>query len=163
MKACCPAEVPSRVPDRLGRASRFEMEKYFQPMQPDSGIKAKRILELNTEHPVFAALEAAGHCRPGKGEEVRQAAVRSGTADRGSAAGRSLRLHGSGVGRADEIKPLPEKGAVSFGKQLSFVLRRCRESALIEERQNRRRMQSIRRRSAHVVRQLSPRGRTARE
>ena len=35
------------------------MEKYFQMMQPESGIKAQRILELNTEHPVFAALEAA--------------------------------------------------------------------------------------------------------
>ena len=42
-----------------GEGLSFEMEKYFQLMQPDSGIKAQRILELNTEHPVFAALEAA--------------------------------------------------------------------------------------------------------
>lgn len=37
----------------------FEMEKYFAAVQPDSGIKAERILELNTAHPAFAALEQA--------------------------------------------------------------------------------------------------------
>ena len=42
-----------------GEGLSFEMEKYFQMMQPESGIKAQRSLELNTEHPVFAALEAA--------------------------------------------------------------------------------------------------------
>nr|WP_326185876.1 molecular chaperone HtpG [uncultured Oscillibacter sp.] len=42
-----------------GEGLSFEMEKYFQSVQPDSGIKADRILELNVEHPAFQALEAA--------------------------------------------------------------------------------------------------------
>ena len=42
-----------------GEGLSFEMEKYFKSVQPDSGIKADRILELNVEHPAFAALEAA--------------------------------------------------------------------------------------------------------
>mgnify|MGYP000785572743 FL=1 len=42
-----------------GEGLSFEMEKYFQAVQPDSAIKADRILELNVEHPVFAALESA--------------------------------------------------------------------------------------------------------
>ena len=35
------------------------MEKYFSVAQPELGVKAKRILELNVEHPVFQALERA--------------------------------------------------------------------------------------------------------
>lgn len=42
-----------------GEGLSFEMEKYLNAMQPDSPIKADRILELNTQHPAFAALEAA--------------------------------------------------------------------------------------------------------
>ena len=42
-----------------GEGLSFEMEKYFQAVQPDSPIKADRILELNVEHPVFQALENA--------------------------------------------------------------------------------------------------------
>jgi len=42
-----------------GEGLSFEMEKYFQAVQPDSGIRAERILELNVDHPVFAALETA--------------------------------------------------------------------------------------------------------
>ena len=42
------------------------MEKYFQLMQPDSSIKAQRILELNTEHPAFTALENAVTADPEK-------------------------------------------------------------------------------------------------
>ena len=37
----------------------LEMEKYFQSVQPDAALKADRILELNVEHPAFAALEEA--------------------------------------------------------------------------------------------------------
>ena len=37
----------------------FEMEKYFHAIQPDMDMQAGRILELNVEHPAFAALEAA--------------------------------------------------------------------------------------------------------
>ncbi len=44
----------------------FEMEKYFQALQPDAGIKAERILELNVEHPAFQALESAVSADPDK-------------------------------------------------------------------------------------------------
>ena len=49
-----------------GESLSFEMEKYFQLMQPDSSIKAQRILELNTEHPAFTALEHAVTADPEK-------------------------------------------------------------------------------------------------
>jgi len=39
-----------------GSALSFEMEKYLNTVQPDSGAKAERVLELNAEHPVFAKL-----------------------------------------------------------------------------------------------------------
>ncbi len=42
-----------------GEGVTFEMEKYFKAAQPELGLKAKRILELNVEHPAFAAFEAA--------------------------------------------------------------------------------------------------------
>ena len=42
-----------------GEGLSFEMEKYFHAVQPDSPIKADRILELNVEHPAFTALETA--------------------------------------------------------------------------------------------------------
>ena len=63
-----PAEVPSRVPDGRGGLS-FEMEKYFQAVQPDSAIRAERILELNVEHPAFQALEAAVTADPEKAKK----------------------------------------------------------------------------------------------
>ena len=47
----------------------FEMEKYFQTLQPDSDIKADRILELNVEHAAFAALEAAVTADPEKAKK----------------------------------------------------------------------------------------------
>ena len=37
----------------------FEMEKYFHAVQPDIGMQAGRILELNVEHTAFHALEQA--------------------------------------------------------------------------------------------------------
>ncbi len=37
----------------------FEMERYFEKVQGGAPMKAERILELNPEHPVFAALSAA--------------------------------------------------------------------------------------------------------
>jgi molecular chaperone HtpG len=42
-----------------GEGLSFEMEKYFQTVQPDAAVKADRILELNVEHPAFQALETA--------------------------------------------------------------------------------------------------------
>ncbi|MCI9331985.1 MAG: molecular chaperone HtpG [Oscillibacter sp.] len=49
-----------------GEGLSFEMEKYFQAVQPDASIQAERILELNVEHPVFQALEAAVEADPEK-------------------------------------------------------------------------------------------------
>ncbi len=37
----------------------FEMEKYFTAVNPDMGMKAKRILELNVDHKAFLALDRA--------------------------------------------------------------------------------------------------------
>ncbi len=42
-----------------GEGITFEMEKYFTAVQPEFGMKAKRILEINVDHPAFAALETA--------------------------------------------------------------------------------------------------------
>lgn len=47
----------------------FEMEKYFAAVQPDQKLKADRILELNTSHPVFAALEKAVSDDPEKAKK----------------------------------------------------------------------------------------------
>lgn len=37
----------------------FEMEKYFNSVQPDSGMKAQRVLELNMNHSAVKAMENA--------------------------------------------------------------------------------------------------------
>ena len=49
-----------------GEGLSFEMEKYFQAVQPDASIKADRILELNVDHPAFQALETAVEADPEK-------------------------------------------------------------------------------------------------
>ena len=50
----------------------FEMEKYLNVVQPDAAIRAERILELNVEHPAFAALEAAVTADPEKAKKYAQ-------------------------------------------------------------------------------------------
>ena len=52
-----------------GEGLSFEMEKYFRSVQPDSNIRADRILELNVEHPAFAALETAVTADPEKAKK----------------------------------------------------------------------------------------------
>ena len=42
-----------------GEGLSFEMEKYFTAVQPELGMKARRILELNVAHPAFLAFDAA--------------------------------------------------------------------------------------------------------
>ena len=37
----------------------FEMEKYFKRVDPNAGVKAEKILELNADHPIFAKLQVA--------------------------------------------------------------------------------------------------------
>ena len=52
-----------------GEGLTFEMEKYFTAVQTDLGLKAKRILEVNTNHPAFAALESARETDPEKAKK----------------------------------------------------------------------------------------------
>lgn len=47
----------------------FEMEKYFTAVQPELGMKAKRILELNVDHPAFAAFETTRIMDPEKAKK----------------------------------------------------------------------------------------------
>lgn len=47
----------------------FEMERYFAQVQPEMGMKAKRILEVNTEHPAFKAFDAARIASPEKAQK----------------------------------------------------------------------------------------------
>ena len=55
-----------------GEGLSFEMEKYFKAVQPDSAIRADRILELNVDHPAFQALEAAVSTDPEKAGKYAQ-------------------------------------------------------------------------------------------
>ena len=52
-----------------GEGLTFEMEKYFNAVQPELGMKAKRILEVNAEHPAFALLESARIMDPEKAKK----------------------------------------------------------------------------------------------
>ena len=52
-----------------GQGLSFEMEKYFNAVQPDMGMKAQRILEVNTAHPAFLRLEAARIAEPEKAKK----------------------------------------------------------------------------------------------
>ena len=55
-----------------GEGLSFEMEKYFQAIQPDAAFKASRILELNVGHPAFQALEEAVSADPEKAKVYAQ-------------------------------------------------------------------------------------------
>ena len=47
----------------------FEMEKYFTAVQPELGMKAKRILELNVDHPAFVTFETTRIMDPEKAKK----------------------------------------------------------------------------------------------
>ena len=47
----------------------FEMEKYFNAVQPELGMKAKRILELNVDHPAFVTFETTRIMDPEKAKK----------------------------------------------------------------------------------------------
>lgn len=55
-----------------GEGMSFEMERYFTATQPEMGLKAKRILEINVDHPAFAALESARRGDPEKAKKYAQ-------------------------------------------------------------------------------------------
>ncbi len=48
----------------------FEMEKYFTAVNPELGMKAKRILELNVDHKAFLALDRARLDDPEKAKKM---------------------------------------------------------------------------------------------
>ena len=52
-----------------GEGVTFEMEKYFKAAQPELGLKAKRILEINVDHPAFLAFETARLTDPEKAKK----------------------------------------------------------------------------------------------
>ena len=55
-----------------GEGVSFEMERYFSIAQPEMGLKAKRILEINVDHPAFAALDSARENDPEKARKYAQ-------------------------------------------------------------------------------------------
>ena len=55
-----------------GQGITFEMEKYFTAVQPELGMKAKRILEINVDHPAFAAFETARITDPDQAKKYAQ-------------------------------------------------------------------------------------------
>ena len=55
-----------------GDGMSFDMERYFNAVQPELGMKAKRILELNTEHAAFAALDNARTNDPERAKKYAQ-------------------------------------------------------------------------------------------
>ena len=55
-----------------GEGITFEMEKYFTAVQPDLNMKAKRILEVNVDHPAFLAFETARIVEPERAKKYAQ-------------------------------------------------------------------------------------------
>jgi len=55
-----------------GQGITFEMEKYFTAVQAELGMKAKRILEINVDHPAFAAFETARITDPDQAKKYAQ-------------------------------------------------------------------------------------------
>ena len=55
-----------------GEGISFEMERYFNTVQPEMGMRAKRILELNVEHNAFTALEKTRISDPEKAKKYAQ-------------------------------------------------------------------------------------------
>ncbi len=48
----------------------FEMEKYFSAADPDLGVRAKRVLELNVDHEAFLALDKARKDDPERAKKM---------------------------------------------------------------------------------------------
>ena len=55
-----------------GQGITFEMEKYFTAVQPELGMKAKRILEINVDHPAFATFETTRIIDPERAKKYAQ-------------------------------------------------------------------------------------------
>ena len=88
-----------------GEGVTFEMEKYFKAAQPELGLKAKRILEINVDHPAFLAFEAARLTDPERAKKYAEVFLQPGAAHRRSAHRRSHGVHRLAVlpgGRSSE-------------------------------------------------------------
>lgn len=55
-----------------GEGLTFEMEKYFNAIQPELGMKAKRVLEINVDHPAFMTFETTRIMDPEKAKKYAQ-------------------------------------------------------------------------------------------
>ncbi len=55
-----------------GEGITFEMEKYFTAVQPELGMKAKRILEINVDHPAFVTFETTRIIDPERAKKYAQ-------------------------------------------------------------------------------------------
>ena len=55
-----------------GEGITFEMEKYFAAVQPELGMKAKRILEINVDHPAFVTFETTRIIDPERAKKYAQ-------------------------------------------------------------------------------------------
>ena len=55
-----------------GQGVTFEMEKYFAAVQPELGMKAKRILEINVDHPAFVTFETTRIIDPERAKKYAQ-------------------------------------------------------------------------------------------
>jgi molecular chaperone HtpG len=53
-----------------GEGITFEMEKYFTAVNPDLGMKAKRVLEINVDHAAFLALDRARSDDPERAKKM---------------------------------------------------------------------------------------------
>ena len=53
----------------IGERVTCEMEKYFKAAQPELGLKAKRMLEINWDQPGVLAFEAARLTDPGRAKK----------------------------------------------------------------------------------------------
>ena len=52
-----------------GNGITFEMERYFEAVGQEMPVKAKRVLEINTEHPAFAAIDRCMTTDPEKAKK----------------------------------------------------------------------------------------------
>lgn len=61
----------------------LEMEKVLNAMPADNKVKARRVLEINENHPIFCHLVGAAGYGSGQAQGLFRAAVRSGAPHRG--------------------------------------------------------------------------------
>ena len=101
-----------------GEGMTFEMEKYFAAVQPDLALKAKRILEVNVEHPAFAALESARITDPDRAKKYAEILLNQAMLIAGLPLENPLRLYGSGLLPVEVIHKIPKGRRLSDRRRL---------------------------------------------